>query len=152
MDGGIFGGNAKNVGGIWVTLGLYHPKFMSQSDHFQDNLALPWLLKGVNPDAPRCGAHARSTGEPCKAKALPNGRCRNHGGMSTGPKTLEGRNAISKASRQRMASGGKEKALAGLRAWLDAGGREKRSKQMAWRHWKRNPLYTFFGIIPSHLR
>jgi hypothetical protein len=51
-----------------------------------------------------------------------------------------------------MASGGKEKALAGLRAWLDAGGREKRAKQMAWRHWKRNPLYTLFGIVPSHLR
>ena len=125
---------------------------MSQTDHRQDNLHLPWLLNGANPDAPRCGAHARSTGEPCRAKALPNGRCRNHGGLSTGPKTPEGRKAISQASRQRMASGGKEKALAGLRAWLDAGGREKRSKQMAWRHWKRNTLYTFFGIVPSHLR
>ena len=39
----------------------------------------------------RCGAHARSTGYPCKAKALANGRCKNHGGMSTGPKTLEGK-------------------------------------------------------------
>jgi hypothetical protein len=41
-----------------------------------------------------CGAHARSTGSPCKAKALLNGRCKNHGGLSTGPKTLEGRQAI----------------------------------------------------------
>lgn len=32
-----------------------------------------------------CGAHARSTGQPCKAKALANGRCRLHGGLSTGP-------------------------------------------------------------------
>jgi hypothetical protein len=42
-------------------------------------------------DMPRCGAYARSTGQPCKAKALPNGRCKNHGGMSTGPKTPEGK-------------------------------------------------------------
>jgi len=39
----------------------------------------------------RCGAVARSTGEPCKRKALANGRCRNHGGLSTGPKTTEGK-------------------------------------------------------------
>ena len=39
----------------------------------------------------RCGAFARSTGEPCKRKALANGRCKNHGGMSTGPKTQEGK-------------------------------------------------------------
>tara|TARA_X000001316_G_scaffold1631_2_gene319 strand:- start:323 stop:577 length:255 start_codon:yes stop_codon:yes gene_type:complete len=39
----------------------------------------------------RCGAYARSTGLPCKAKALPNGKCRNHGGLSTGPKTKEGK-------------------------------------------------------------
>ena len=39
----------------------------------------------------RCGAYARSTGEPCKAKAMKNGRCRNHGGLSTGPKTPEGK-------------------------------------------------------------
>jgi hypothetical protein len=42
-------------------------------------------------DRPKCGAFARSTGQPCKAKALANGRCRNHGGMSTGPRTPEGR-------------------------------------------------------------
>jgi hypothetical protein len=39
----------------------------------------------------RCGAYARSTGKECKAKALANGRCRNHGGMSTGPRTPEGK-------------------------------------------------------------
>ena len=39
----------------------------------------------------RCGAHARSTGKPCVARALANGRCRNHGGMSAGPKTTEGK-------------------------------------------------------------
>jgi len=42
-------------------------------------------------DRPRCGAHARSTGKPCQRKALANGRCRQHGGLSTGPKTEEGK-------------------------------------------------------------
>lgn len=32
-----------------------------------------------------CGAKTRS-GEPCKNRAMPNGRCRMHGGKSTGPK------------------------------------------------------------------
>jgi hypothetical protein len=81
-----------------------------------------------------------------------NGRCRNHGGLSSGPKTQEGRKAIAEALRQRMAAGGKERAQAGFRAWLNSGGREIRSKQAAWRHWKRNPLYMIFGIIPLHLR
>lgn len=31
---------------------------------------------------PRCGAHARSTGEPCKAFAMANGRCAQHGGKT----------------------------------------------------------------------
>jgi len=76
----------------------------------------------------RCGAHARSTGEPCKAKALPNGRCKNHGGMSTGPKTLEGRRAISEATSQRMASGQRKQVLEGFYAWLEGGGREMLSR------------------------
>ncbi|HWX50547.1 MAG TPA: HGGxSTG domain-containing protein [Roseomonas sp.] len=39
--------------------------------------------------APRCGARTRS-GEPCCAPAMANGRCRMHGGKSTGPRTSEG--------------------------------------------------------------
>ena len=39
----------------------------------------------------RCGAHARSTGNPCRAGALANGRCKSHGGKSTGPRTPEGK-------------------------------------------------------------
>lgn len=31
----------------------------------------------------RCGAKAKHTGQPCKAIALENGRCKHHGGMST---------------------------------------------------------------------
>jgi hypothetical protein len=31
---------------------------------------------------PKCGAHAKSTGEPCRNLALANGRCRVHGGRT----------------------------------------------------------------------
>ena len=72
----------------------------------------------------KCEAYARSTGQPCQAKALTNGRCKNHGGMSTGPKTPEGRQAIALATRQRMALGQQERVLAGFYRWVDGGGRE----------------------------
>ena len=92
----------------------------------------------------RCCAHARSTGNPCKAKAMPNGRCKNHGGMSTGPKTPEGRQAITEATRQRMASGQQERALKGFYSWLAAGGRDMLSKLAKDREkrkrWKRSML------------
>jgi hypothetical protein len=40
-----------------------------------------------------CGAHARSTGKPCKATATIHGRCRHHGGIvgDPGPKTIAGK-------------------------------------------------------------
>jgi hypothetical protein len=37
-----------------------------------------WLI-----DAPRCGARTRH-GNPCQSPAMPNGRCRMHGGKSPG--------------------------------------------------------------------
>jgi hypothetical protein len=53
----------------------------------------------------RCEAHARSTGRPCQAPAMENGRCKLHGGLSTGPRTPEGRErisiAVAKANRER---------------------------------------------------
>jgi hypothetical protein len=75
-----------------------------------------------------CGAYARSTDKPCQAKALTNGRCKNHGGCSSGPKTPEGRQAIAEATRQRMASGQQERVLEGFYSWLAAGGREMLSR------------------------
>jgi hypothetical protein len=75
-----------------------------------------------------CGAHARSIGQPCKAKALANGRCKNHGGLSTGPRTLEGRNSTGAATRLRMASGQQERVLIGFYRWLEGGGRIYLSK------------------------
>ena len=71
-----------------------------------------------------CGAYARSTGNPCQAKAMPNGRCRLHGGLARGATTPEGRKAIAEATRQRMASGQQEKVLAGFYRWLEGEGRQ----------------------------
>lgn len=44
----------------------------------------------------RCGAQTRA-GTPCQAPALDNGRCKLHGGKSTGPKSQEGRQRIAAA-------------------------------------------------------
>ena len=49
----------------------------------------------------RCGAKTRK-GTKCRAKPVPgNRRCKFHGGMSTGPKTAEGRARIAEAQRLR---------------------------------------------------
>ena len=92
-----------------------------------------------------CGAYARSTGKPCQASALRNGRCRNHGGLSTGPKSLEGRKAIAEATSKRMHSGQRIKALEGFRAWLDSGGRERLSK-LAINRYRRKRLSLAFSL------
>ncbi len=47
-----------------------------------------------NPNnASRCGAKTRA-GVPCRGAAMPNGRCRMHGGPSTGPRTEAGKAKI----------------------------------------------------------
>src|SRR5262249_14978423 len=59
-------------------------------------------------DRPRCGARTRK-GRPCRAPAVwdcgkdqaRNGRCRLHGGRSTGPRTTAGRDAIRASNRRR---------------------------------------------------
>lgn len=37
-------------------------------------------------EIPRCGAYAKGKGAPCMQYAMKNGRCRWHGGKSTGAK------------------------------------------------------------------
>jgi hypothetical protein len=59
------------------------------------------------PDSARklCGASARSTGKPCQAPGKGRGgRCKLHGGMSTGPKTEQGRQRLREAMRRRWLS------------------------------------------------
>ena len=51
-------------------------------------------------ERPRCGAQTRK-GTPCQRQALKNGRCPNHGGLSTGPKSPNGRARIAAAQRAR---------------------------------------------------
>src|ERR1700683_834533 len=46
--------------------------------------------------AARCGAKTRR-GTPCQCPAMPNGRCRLHGGLSTGARTAEGTERIRRA-------------------------------------------------------
>jgi hypothetical protein len=58
-------------------------------------------LRNANPSgdfskASRCGAKNRS-GTPCQCPAMANGRCRLHGGLSTGAKTAEGIERIRRA-------------------------------------------------------
>ena len=64
-----------------------------------------WLRHGNRPGdyakAPRCGAHTRSGGC-CRQPAMKNGRCRMHGGLSTGPRTAEG---LARARRARWKHG-----------------------------------------------
>jgi hypothetical protein len=48
-----------------------------------------------------CGAQTRK-GMPCRCKPVPGKRrCKFHGGLSTGPKTAEGRDRIAEAQRKR---------------------------------------------------
>lgn len=48
-----------------------------------------------------CGAHCRTTGQPCRNWAMANGRCRMHGGKSTGRPQVHGR--CTKAGRAQRA-------------------------------------------------
>jgi hypothetical protein len=59
-----------------------------------------WLKHGNAPydimKVKRCGARNRR-GSACGSPAMRNGRCRLHGGLSTGPKTAEGIERIRRA-------------------------------------------------------
>ncbi len=60
------------------------------------------LRNGATPGdflaAARCGAHTRAGGC-CRQPAMKNGRCRMHGGLSTGPRTAAGRARCAAARR-----------------------------------------------------
>ena len=60
------------------------------------------MEKPGNPlqQAPRCGAHARTTGKPCRSPAMKNGRCRMHGGKA-GRKPTHGRYTQAAITRRR---------------------------------------------------
>lgn len=86
-----------------------------QPGNWQAHLALAW-------SCPRCGARTRS-GSPCRSPAMPNGRCRMHGGKSTGP-SPEGRKRLSAA---RMVHGKRCRAIVELRRLIADDRREVRN-------------------------
>jgi len=59
-----------------------------------------------------CGARTRA-GHPCRRKGLANGRCRNHGGLSTGPRTPEGKRRSREALDEWLANWREERSRLG---------------------------------------
>ncbi len=93
---------------------------MDLRDHIDLIRALEPILEREPPESgwatpkserPRCGARCRD-GHECRAPAVwdkkrdrpVNGRCRMHGGLSTGPRTLEGRRRALANLRQNQAT------------------------------------------------
>jgi hypothetical protein len=76
------------------------------------------VLGGDPRTAPRCGARTRAE-TPCMGPAMPNGRCRMHGGTSTGPRTLEGLQRIVKARTTHGAYGAEMRELRRMMRALD---------------------------------
>ena len=76
----------------------------------------------------RCGARTRS-GTPCEGRPIaPSGRCKVHGGKSTGPTTEEGRDRIRSAQRERWRKWRERRELIARMekqeaAWLGSAGR-----------------------------
>lgn len=67
---------------------------MQAENEGQPHIKRRGRLKNGNPPgdftkAPRCGARTRR-GTTCRSPAMANGKCRFHGGKSTGPRTAEG--------------------------------------------------------------
>jgi hypothetical protein len=58
---------------------------------------------------------------------MTNGRCKNHGGMSTGPRPLKVAKPFPKQPAA-MAWGGRIRVLEGFYRWLEGGGREMLSR------------------------
>ena len=86
-----------------------HPDFRKVCDECNGVVCARMRAKGLAEDGsplPRkdrayCGAKTRA-GEGCKKKVMPGKtKCRYHGGLSTGPKTEEGKAKIAAAQRLR---------------------------------------------------
>jgi len=89
-------------------------------------------LKNGNPagdylQAPRCGARTRA-GCGCRQPAMANGRCRLHGGLSTGPRTPEG---LARCRAARLQHGYRSGEVIGLRRRAAHAARRLRSLSRA---------------------
>jgi hypothetical protein len=69
------------------------PVKASRSEFLEEEMPIQIGQKLTGRNRKRCGARARSRGgEPCRSKVVPGRtRCRLHGGLSTGPRTAEGK-------------------------------------------------------------
>lgn len=56
-------------------------------------------------EKPICGAKTKRTGAPCQKSPLKNGRCRLHGGKSTGPKDKEKKSDQMKGNKNAVKTG-----------------------------------------------
>ena len=77
--------------------GVIEPPDPPKSQYSSKTLPSPPMPKCLQPP---CGAKTRS-GTPCRRRSFANGRCRNHGGLSSGPKSSEGRQRIVEAQKRR---------------------------------------------------
>ena len=93
--------------------------------------------------APRCNACTRAHGA-CRQPAMANGRCRFHGGLSTGPRTAEGR---ARCARARRTHGAYSREILELRRAARAHGRRVRSLLAQMRG--RGPAPAGHGVLPS---
>lgn len=96
---------------VWAAKAEYFSRLGADPEDVEVMTALSRVYREMEHDAirekrkepaRRCGARTRK-GLPCIRKARENGRCPNHGGLSTGPKTAEGRQRIAEAQRARWA-------------------------------------------------
>lgn len=95
----------------WLAFESASKQGRSASFHWENGAFVAPLVVCDAPKRTRkvCGAKTRA-GTPCKATVClrPDGsaakRCRLHGGLSSGPKTKEGREAIGAANRTRVKS------------------------------------------------
>lgn len=96
---------------VWAAKAEYFARLGADPEDVEAMASLARVYREMEDDAirekrkepvHRCGARTRK-GTPCIRKARANGRCPNHGGMSTGPKTEEGKRRIAEAQRARWA-------------------------------------------------
>lgn len=93
----------------------------SSAPSHSQNLSCEAVNAAVMP--PACGAKTRS-GAPCRALAMRNGRCRMHGGASTGARTPVG---LERVRTVRLVHGGRSREAADFRRMvrkLQAGARK----------------------------
>jgi hypothetical protein len=106
----------------------------------------------VRHERPRCGAKTRK-GTPCKAQALQNGRCYIHGGLSTGPRTPEGKVRQAEAARKQMLERWARYRETGEKPKLSEEGRKRiaEAQRRRWSHWyaERGMLWKLATLYPD---